>query len=97
MMKQNSTFRIWGTLTIMAGLSMAGCSSSFHKDSMMEKNWGRSFETQLHAQIVNPDAALELEPSEGVDGKTAGLIMDKYRKSFSSESKDETVNIIKLK
>ena len=34
----------------------------FHKDSTLNNNWGRSYETAKYNQIINPEAGKNLEP-----------------------------------
>jgi len=88
-------FRVLPAAALM--LVMIGCANSIPEDSLLVKNWGRSYETQLHLQTANPDAAKQLDPMMAMDGSSSDLIMEKYRKSFSPENEEETVNIIKLR
>lgn len=88
-------FRVFPAAALM--LVMIGCASSIPEDSLLEKNWGRSFETQLHLQTANPDAGKQIEPVMAMDGSSSDLIMEKYRKSVGVEDYEETVNIIKLR
>ena len=78
-------------------LAMIGCASSIPADSLLEKNWGRSYETQLHLQTANQDAGKQVDPVMAMDGASSDLIMEKYRKSIGVEDIEETVNIIKLR
>jgi hypothetical protein len=78
-------------------LILAACSSPIHEQSLLQKNWGRSYETQLHLQKANPDAGKQTDPILGMDGTSVDYILDAYHKSFRPENKKETVNIIKLK
>jgi hypothetical protein len=76
---------------------MIGCAGSIPQDSSLERNWGRSFETQRHLQVANPDAGKQVKPVMAMDGASSDLVMEEYRKSFGAEGDEETVNIIKLK
>lgn len=78
-------------------MAVCGCATSIPKDSPLEKNWGRSYETQRFLQTANPDAGKHSEPVMVMDGPAADQVIDAYRQSFSSENEQETVNIIKLK
>lgn len=68
---------------LIAALSIfSGCRGTFapQSETMLEKNWGRSFETAKYNQIVNPEAGKNLDPVLGVDGQVAERIIEKYRK-----------------
>ena len=41
---------------------------------------GKSYETAKYQQILNPEAAKDLEPVEGLDGRVEGRIMEGYIK-----------------
>jgi hypothetical protein len=75
----------------------AACSSPIPQNSMLEKNWGRSYETQLHLQILHPDAVKRADTVMVMDGAASDHATDAYRKSFSPDKKEQTVNIIKLR
>jgi hypothetical protein len=48
------------------------------QESLLDQNWGRSFEAAKHNQTLNPDADKNLEPVEGIDGPAAERIMREY-------------------
>lgn len=75
---------------------LAGC-SSIRPNSNLERNWGRAYETQLTLQQANPEAGRKVRPVMEMDGASADRIMEGHRKSFEGKSKEESVNIIKLK
>ena len=51
-------------------LVAAGCSRlPVNQETMLDWNWGRSFEAQKFNQIANPYAWQNTEPVVGVDGK----------------------------
>ena len=68
----------------------------FHKDSTLNKNWRRSYETAKYNQILNPEAAKKLEPITGLDGDPSGYNTNKYKESFKKTEPKTTVNILKL-
>ncbi len=41
------------------------------RESQLDKNWGRSFESARYNQILNPDAEKNLAPVEGLEGPAA--------------------------
>jgi len=48
------------------------------QESMLDQNWGRSFEAAKYNQTLNPDADQNLEPVEGMEGPAAERIMGEY-------------------
>jgi hypothetical protein len=97
MMKTMKQSRSRLVAAALLALIFAACSSPIHEQSLLQKNWGRSYETQLHLQTANPDAGKQTDPILGMDGASVDYILDAYHKSFRSGKKKETVNIIKLK
>jgi hypothetical protein len=83
---------------IMITLVMFSCSgtSPTYKPSLLDRNWGRSYETARYLQIVNPDAEKNLDPVLGLDGNAANHNVNKYRETFKEKGQKEIVNIIKL-
>jgi hypothetical protein len=87
---------IIGITAIM--LVMLSCSGTTltHKETLLERNWGRSYETARYMQIVNPDAEKNLDPVLGLDGNATNHNMNKYQQSFKETEQREIVNILKL-
>jgi hypothetical protein len=84
------------TLAILGWvIFFAGC-SQMQKETLSDKNWGRSYEAAKYSQILNPDAAKNLNPVEDLDGQAANNNVEKYRDSFKGKKSQETVNILKL-
>jgi hypothetical protein len=81
---------------LTAMLTLGGC-ASFAEDSLMEQNWGRSWETQLYTQTANPEAGKDGAPVLVMDGASAEAAMEAYRQSFGAGKEEETVNIVKLR
>ncbi len=75
-----------------------GCSQNtiIQKNTALDKNWGRSYETAKYRQMLNPDASQNLEPVVDLDGQAADANVEKYRDSFKERRRQETVNILKL-
>ncbi len=70
-----------------------GCSSTSHRQTLLDENWGRSFETARFHQTVNPDAPINIDPVTILDGKAAMNNLDQYQDSFKKKSKKPVVNI----
>jgi hypothetical protein len=63
---------------------------------MTNRNWGRSHGTAIYNQMLNPDAAKNLDPVSGLDGAAADNNVKKYQESFKEKESKEIVNILKL-
>lgn len=63
----------------MAVLPACSTNQPLHQESMLDQNWGRSFESQKYNQILHPDAGKNLTPVTGLDGQAALKALEKYR------------------
>jgi hypothetical protein len=79
-------------------LFISGCSVTTepHSESLLDRNWGRSHETAIYNQTVNPDSDKNQDPIIGLDGTAAEYNVDKYKESFKETEQREIVNILKL-
>ena len=59
-------------------------------ESRLDENWGRSFESAKHNQILNPEAGKKLDPVTGLDGQAADAEIQQYHKSFSKQTSTST-------
>jgi len=50
--------------------------------SRVEMDFGMSYNLSKYNQILYPDAEKNLKPVEGLDGKVANTVVEKYRKDF---------------
>ena len=84
-------------IAMIAALSIyAGCSNgniSIREESLLEENWGRSFESAKYNQILNPEARKKESPVEELDGQAAQQTMEQYRKSFGEKPGSSTYNV----
>ena len=60
-------------LALFAGCSGPAGNNPFREETLLDKNWGRSFETAKYNQTLDPEAGKNLAPVEGLDGKAAGF------------------------
>lgn len=74
---------------IVGGSIIIGCAGP----SMLDQNWGRSVETARYSQTLNPEAEKNLEPVEGLDGKSAQNTMEAYQKGFMKQEKSSGYDI----
>jgi hypothetical protein len=67
----------------LISLGISGCYKGntvnpLQQESLLDQNWGRSFEAAKYNQTLNPDADQNLEPVEGMEGPAAERIMGEY-------------------
>jgi hypothetical protein len=88
------------TITLLVLLPVfSGCGENnayLQRESLLDQNWGRSFETQKYSQMVDPEAGKNLEPVVGLDGTASENNVEKYRNSFEDGKAQEMVNVLKL-
>ena len=86
-------------LGLIAALSMtAGCSGTSGtvfpgQDTLLERNWGRSFEAAKYSQILNPEAGKIPDSVDGMDGQAADVTSKTYRKTFEKEPPEKYYNL----
>ncbi len=80
-------------ILIVGLLFFASCSKEFQKETKLDRNWGKSFESAKQNQILNPEAGKDSKPVEGMDGQAAEKIIEKHKKSFERETPKEVYNI----
>ena len=84
---------------LIAALSIfAGCGTlSPQRETMLDRNWGTSFETAKQGQILNSEAEKNLDHVVGLDGQAAATGMEKYRKGFKEKQQMQKVFTIGIK
>jgi hypothetical protein len=85
-----ATKKLTWALAFALAAGVCGCASDH---GLLDKNWGRSFETAKCDQILNPDASKNTNPVSGLDGNASEVIMDKYLQSLSKEAAPPVYNI----
>lgn len=77
-------------LAVVFTMGVFGCSrgtsNQLQPESMLDNNWGRSFEAAKYNQTLNPDADKNLEPVEDLEGPAAERIMGDYVKGQSKKT-----------
>ena len=63
---------------ILALLLLQGCSTT----PRFEKNFGTAVRANLAAQTVDPGAAANTNPANGIDGAAARAAHERYQQSF---------------
>lgn len=90
-------------IVVMAVFSsmLWGCAGNLPESQRMdilEKNWGKSFESAKNNQILNPDAGKNEEPVVGINGEAAEYGVNKNKKSFKRDGAktSTTVPLIRI-
>jgi len=73
-----------------------GCNSTSHRQTLLDENWGRSYETARFNQIINPDAPENTDPITGLQGKAAMNNLDQYQDSFKTKQSTRKIYNIDL-
>jgi len=87
---------IIGVIAAVSIISGCNGTTTYRKDSTLNRNWGRSYETAIYNQMVNPDADKNLEPVVNLDGIASEHNSLKYKNSFKKTESKEIINILKL-
>ena len=70
-------------LTLLSAMAFLGCAGMYNsRETPLDRNWGRSFESAKHMQILNPDAGKDPAPVEGIVGPAGEIAMEWYLKGF---------------
>jgi hypothetical protein len=77
---------ILAVTTTLLAFSACGKQPIFEKETMLDRNWGRAYESAKSNQILNPEASKNLDPVTGMDGQAAEQIMRGYRRDFKGQS-----------
>lgn len=73
---------------------VSACSGT---ETLSERNWGKSYETARHNQMLNPDADKTLRPADSFDGQAAENDLQRYRENFKGKKEQQPINLINLK
>jgi len=67
-------------MALLIGVAfVAGCTM---QKTRLEMDYGTSHKLAKYNQILDPDAEKNLDPVEGLSGKAAKGVMDRYEKGF---------------
>lgn len=79
---------------IVAASLVSACSGT---ETLSHRNWGKSYETAVYNQTLNPDADKSLNPVDSLDGQAAENNLQKYRDGFKVKEGKQPINLINLK
>jgi hypothetical protein len=92
----NRSLIITGLIVALVIFPSCGGKPLVQKDTLLERNWGRSYESAKYNQMLNPDAGKNLEPVVGTDGQTAQRAIEKYRKGESKKKQSRQFGILAI-
>lgn len=75
---------------------LPGCNTFGGRQTRLDDNWGRSCRTLSFNQVQDMDAAADLTPVDGLDGKSVDHSYEKYLKTFKKDETPSTVFNINL-
>jgi hypothetical protein len=78
-------------LLIFVFLSLTGCENQ--RTQLLNDNWGKSYQAVKTNHIINPDAGLDEQPMEGLDGIASMKAANKYHNSFDEKPPAQITNI----
>lgn len=82
--------RCFIVIGLIAAMSIfSGCAGT----TMLDKNWGKSFESARSDQILNPEAGQNLDPVVGLDGQAAERTLGTYREGFEPKKGKKVYNL----
>ena len=68
----NRCLTLTGLIVALVMFPNCGGKPLVQKDTMLERNWGRSYESAKHNQMLNPEAGKNLKPVVGRSRYAAG-------------------------
>lgn len=72
---------------IAVGILGCGQHTLTQQQSLLDQNWGRSFEAAMTNQTLNPEASKNFAPVEGLTGPAAARIMNGYISGEKAQQK----------
>ena len=90
----NRCLTLTGLIVALVMFPSCGGKPLVQKDTMLERNWGRSYESAKYNQMLNPEAGKNLEPVVGTDGQAAERAIEKYRKGESKKQQSKQYEIL---
>ncbi len=78
---------------VIAALSVCSGCQGMKRETMLDRNWGQSFESAKSNQILNPESGQNLDPVVGLDGHAAESALGTYRKGFEANGSEKAYNI----
>lgn len=75
------TLSMNSTLAVLLATVMTGCAT---ETPQLDDKFGDAVNTAKALQIINPDASLNAQSPDGMEGKAAGAVMDRYHDSYKN-------------
>jgi hypothetical protein len=95
-MEETMSMKKFTIITVLFScIFLVGCGlkTPGKRETVLDRNFGKSFETAKENQILDANAKNNLQPVFGLDGKSSENTMDAYRKTFATEQPNQTGNI----
>ena len=86
-------FKLFALIFILFILPVCGGTLIPDRETMLDKNWGKAFETVKYNQTLNPRAGKDETPVYDLDGQAVQRTMDKYHETFSAQPGDRSYNL----
>lgn len=83
-------------ITVMAVVLSCSGTTPASENSLLERNWGKSFESMRYMQMVDPEAERNRDPVLGLDGNASNHNVEKYQQSFQETEQTESTTILQL-
>ena len=66
---------------LLASAALVGCAT---QTPQLDDKFGDAVNSAKALQIINPDASLNTSPPDGMEGRAAGAVMDRYHDSYKN-------------
>jgi hypothetical protein len=70
---------------------LIGCET--HRQQVLDDNWGKSFQAVKSNHIIDPNAGMDDQTVEGMNGVNSENAMEKHHKSFAEKPPAQVTNI----
>lgn len=88
---------LYGSVAIIACYSCSG-NLQCQRETQLDRNWGRSYETARYQQIQNPEAEKNVSPVTGLEGRVGEKVMENYVKGESKKkSSRKEIGVLTIK
>lgn len=69
------------TLAVLLATAITGCAT---QTPQLDDKFGDAVTQAKALQIINPDAGLNAQAPDGMNGKTSGVVMERYHDSYKN-------------
>jgi hypothetical protein len=76
---------------ILSASVLIGCETQ--RQQVLNDNWGKSYQAVKTNHIINPDAGMDDQTVDGMNGVNSEKAMEKHHKSFEEKPPAQVTNI----